>query len=92
MEHALVAPFDGVVGEISVSVGDQVTEGTVLAKLTASRWGWIPGGGERHVPGSARIPGGAGGLGPAGRGQGADLGRGPRLLRAARAGSATDVR
>jgi len=33
MEHALVAPFDGVVGEVSVSVGDQVTDGTVLATV-----------------------------------------------------------
>jgi len=31
MEHALVAPFDGVVGEIGVSVGDQVAADTVLA-------------------------------------------------------------
>ncbi len=36
MEHALVAPFDGVVGEVGVSVGDQVTDGTVLAKVTAA--------------------------------------------------------
>ncbi|MGV8928938.1 MAG: acetyl/propionyl/methylcrotonyl-CoA carboxylase subunit alpha [Brevundimonas sp.] len=34
MEHALVAPFDGVVGEIGVAVGDQVTDGTVLARVT----------------------------------------------------------
>ena len=33
MEHALIAPFDGVVGEISVSVGDQVADGTVLATV-----------------------------------------------------------
>ena len=31
MEHALVAPFDGVVESVSVGVGDQVGEGTVLA-------------------------------------------------------------
>jgi biotin carboxyl carrier protein len=31
MEHALVAPFDGKVGEISVNVGDQVSADTVLA-------------------------------------------------------------
>ena len=31
MEHALVAPFDGVVGEVSVAVGDQVSADTVLA-------------------------------------------------------------
>ena len=35
MEHALVAPFDGVVGEIGVSVGDQVAADTVLATVTA---------------------------------------------------------
>ncbi|MBU2418257.1 MAG: methylcrotonoyl-CoA carboxylase, partial [Alphaproteobacteria bacterium] len=33
MEHALVAPFDGVVGEIAVDVGDQVADGTVLATV-----------------------------------------------------------
>ncbi|MFN3932772.1 MAG: acetyl/propionyl/methylcrotonyl-CoA carboxylase subunit alpha [Brevundimonas sp.] len=33
MEHALVAPFDGVVAEIAVAVGDQVTDGTVLATV-----------------------------------------------------------
>lgn len=31
MEHALVAPFDGVVETVGVSVGEQVGEGTVLA-------------------------------------------------------------
>jgi len=31
MEHALVAPFDGVVGEVGVSVGDQVAADAVLA-------------------------------------------------------------
>jgi propionyl-CoA carboxylase alpha chain/3-methylcrotonyl-CoA carboxylase alpha subunit len=36
MEHALVAPFDGVVGEIGVAVGDQVADGTVLAVVTAA--------------------------------------------------------
>ena len=36
MEHALVAPFDGVVGEISVSVGDQVAADTVLAVVRAA--------------------------------------------------------
>jgi acetyl/propionyl-CoA carboxylase alpha subunit len=35
MEHALVAPFDGVVGEIGVSIGDQVAADTVLATVTA---------------------------------------------------------
>jgi acetyl/propionyl-CoA carboxylase alpha subunit len=36
MEHALVAPFDGVVGEIGVAVGDQVAADTVLAEVTAA--------------------------------------------------------
>ena len=35
MEHALVAPFDGVVGEIGVSVGDQVVADAVLAVVMA---------------------------------------------------------
>ncbi len=33
MEHALTAPFDGVVVETSIAEGAQVTEGTVLARL-----------------------------------------------------------
>ena len=36
MEHALTAPFDGTVGELGVAVGDQVTDGAVLATITAS--------------------------------------------------------
>jgi acetyl/propionyl-CoA carboxylase alpha subunit len=36
MEHALVAPFDGVVGEVGVAVGDQVADGMVLALVTAN--------------------------------------------------------
>ncbi len=36
MEHALVAPFDGVVAELAAELGAQVSEGTVLAKLTAA--------------------------------------------------------
>ena len=36
MEHALTAPFDGVVGEVSAAVGDQVTEGAVLAVVKAA--------------------------------------------------------
>ncbi|WP_029417867.1 acetyl/propionyl/methylcrotonyl-CoA carboxylase subunit alpha [Brevundimonas bacteroides] len=36
MEHALVAPFDGVVGEIGVSVGDQVAADAVLATVEAA--------------------------------------------------------
>ncbi len=35
MEHALVAPFDGVVGEVGVSVGDQVAADAVLAVVEA---------------------------------------------------------
>ena len=35
MEHALVAPFDGVVGEIGISVGDQVVADAVLAVVMA---------------------------------------------------------
>jgi propionyl-CoA carboxylase alpha chain/3-methylcrotonyl-CoA carboxylase alpha subunit len=34
MEHALTAPFDGVVESLPVSVGQQVTEGAILAKVT----------------------------------------------------------
>jgi 3-methylcrotonyl-CoA carboxylase alpha subunit len=34
MEHALTAPFDGVVESVSVSVGDQVGDGVVLAVVT----------------------------------------------------------
>ncbi|KPF77915.1 methylcrotonoyl-CoA carboxylase [Brevundimonas sp. AAP58] len=36
MEHALVAPFDGVVGEIGVSVGDQVAADAVLAVVAST--------------------------------------------------------
>jgi acetyl/propionyl-CoA carboxylase alpha subunit len=35
MEHALTAPFDGTVEAVSVTLGAQVSEGAVLAKLTA---------------------------------------------------------
>jgi acetyl/propionyl-CoA carboxylase alpha subunit len=35
MEHALAAPFDGVVVELSAVAGGQVSEGVVLAKLSA---------------------------------------------------------
>jgi propionyl-CoA carboxylase alpha chain/3-methylcrotonyl-CoA carboxylase alpha subunit len=35
MEHVLTAPFDGVVESLSVSLGDQVVEGLVLARLAA---------------------------------------------------------
>ena len=33
MEHALPAPFDGIVAETAAAVGDQVTEGALLARL-----------------------------------------------------------
>ena len=33
MEHALVAPFDGTVAELTASEGGQVTEGTVLVRI-----------------------------------------------------------
>ncbi|RZI99361.1 MAG: acetyl/propionyl/methylcrotonyl-CoA carboxylase subunit alpha [Brevundimonas sp.] len=36
MEHALVAPYDGVVGEIGVTIGDQVGADAVLATVTAA--------------------------------------------------------
>ncbi|CAN5453630.1 acetyl/propionyl/methylcrotonyl-CoA carboxylase subunit alpha [soil metagenome] len=36
MEHALVAPFDGVVSEVGVVVGDQVTADAVLARIDSS--------------------------------------------------------
>jgi acetyl/propionyl-CoA carboxylase alpha subunit len=36
MEHALTAPFDGTVEAVSVTLGAQVSEGAVLAKLAAS--------------------------------------------------------
>jgi 3-methylcrotonyl-CoA carboxylase alpha subunit len=36
MEHALVAPFDGVVGAINASVGDQVGADTVLAVVSSN--------------------------------------------------------
>ena len=35
MEHALTAPFDGVVAEFNVAVGDQVVDGAVLAVVKA---------------------------------------------------------
>jgi acetyl/propionyl-CoA carboxylase alpha subunit len=33
MEHALTAPFDGVVAEVLVAAGEQVSEGALLARL-----------------------------------------------------------
>jgi propionyl-CoA carboxylase alpha chain/3-methylcrotonyl-CoA carboxylase alpha subunit len=35
MEHALTAPFDGTLAELSVKVGDQVVENALLAKVEA---------------------------------------------------------
>jgi 3-methylcrotonyl-CoA carboxylase alpha subunit len=34
MEHALSAPFDGVVAELNAKVGDQVSDGALLVKVT----------------------------------------------------------
>ncbi len=36
MEHVLTAPFDGIVESLNASLGDQVVEGLVLARLTPS--------------------------------------------------------
>jgi acetyl/propionyl-CoA carboxylase alpha subunit len=36
MEHALTAPFDGVVEAVNVAVGDQAPDGAVLATVTAA--------------------------------------------------------
>jgi biotin carboxyl carrier protein len=36
MEHALGAPFDGVVGDLQVRVGDQVVVDQLLATVTAA--------------------------------------------------------
>ena len=36
MEHALTAPFDGVVAELNAREGAQVSEGTVLVRVEAS--------------------------------------------------------
>jgi 3-methylcrotonyl-CoA carboxylase alpha subunit len=35
MEHALVAPFDGVVAALSAAVGAQVSEGALLVRIEA---------------------------------------------------------
>jgi 3-methylcrotonyl-CoA carboxylase alpha subunit len=35
MEHALTAPFEGTVAELSATAGAQVTEGTMLARIEA---------------------------------------------------------
>jgi propionyl-CoA carboxylase alpha chain/3-methylcrotonyl-CoA carboxylase alpha subunit len=35
MEHALAAPFDGVVARLEVELGQQVVEGALLAALEA---------------------------------------------------------
>jgi 3-methylcrotonyl-CoA carboxylase alpha subunit len=36
MEHSLVAPFDGTVETLAAAIGGQVSEGAVLAKITAT--------------------------------------------------------
>jgi 3-methylcrotonyl-CoA carboxylase alpha subunit len=36
MEHALIAPFDGIVAELNATAGAQVTEGTILVKVEAA--------------------------------------------------------
>ena len=36
MQHAVSAPYDGVVTELPVSAGDQVTAGTMLAVIEPS--------------------------------------------------------
>jgi 3-methylcrotonyl-CoA carboxylase alpha subunit len=33
MEHALTAPFDGTISQLSASAGAQVTEGQLLVKV-----------------------------------------------------------
>jgi len=33
MEHALVAPFDGIVAEVNAKAGAQVSEGQLLVKV-----------------------------------------------------------
>jgi 3-methylcrotonyl-CoA carboxylase alpha subunit len=35
MEHALTAPFDGTVAELTATAGQQVTEGQMLVKISA---------------------------------------------------------
>jgi acetyl/propionyl-CoA carboxylase alpha subunit len=35
MEHSLIAPFDGSVAELAVSVGDQVAENVALVRIVA---------------------------------------------------------
>jgi 3-methylcrotonyl-CoA carboxylase alpha subunit len=35
MEHALTAPFDGTVAELSAATGQQVSEGQMLVKIEA---------------------------------------------------------
>jgi 3-methylcrotonyl-CoA carboxylase alpha subunit len=37
MEHALIAPFDGLVAELNATAGEQVVEGTILVRIDDSR-------------------------------------------------------
>jgi 3-methylcrotonyl-CoA carboxylase alpha subunit len=37
MEHALTAPFDGTVADLSAKAGAQVTEGQMLVKIEPTR-------------------------------------------------------
>jgi biotin carboxyl carrier protein len=37
MEHALIAPFDGTVGELAASVGDQVAENVTLVRIASPK-------------------------------------------------------
>ena len=37
MEHALIAPFDGTVGEISATAGGQVAEGAKVMTIEAKK-------------------------------------------------------
>lgn len=36
MEHALVAPFDGVVAELTAAAGDPAAEGAALVRIAAA--------------------------------------------------------
>jgi biotin carboxyl carrier protein len=36
MEHALTAPFDGVIGAIAAEIGSQVAEGAIVLRIDAA--------------------------------------------------------